>query len=338
LGAPTSAKSGKNTHKNHTYIRISRMDDDSVERRRQWEAIRQREQERRRNIESLRQLMTKVGADKKTAKTLLKLVVYTEGVKSSEAADILGVRREVLDTWVRILLSKGFVDVESMNHPNPTIRPTREILLKFRAFQSRSQAQDMQNIDEGISGMGERAQGLEAEEKHESAQPAEPDGGQPAAEADVGEGLDSGVTYLVYDQKSENSIRLYIREIRKGVKGLFVTRSNPNHVKKKYYLADSRVVWLTSVQADKELQSISGLQELSILVSKFIDDNPQSVILLEGIEYLVSNNNFPVVLRLIQQLRDKVSTSDSKMLLPINPSALDDRQMPLLESECQILR
>jgi len=150
--------------------------------------------------------------------------------------------------------------------------------------------------------------------------------------------MDSGSTYLLLETKPERSISVFISEMKKGNKGLYITRSNPNQVKKKYDLAGAKVCWLTGVRASEDIISISGLQELSILVSNFIDENHQSIILLDGVEYLISNNDFSIVLRLLQQIRDKVSTSESKLLIPLNPNALESRQLTLLERECHTLR
>jgi hypothetical protein len=304
------------------------------EKRQEWQAIYEREQSRRRTIEELRKLVEDMGDSKKTAKTLLKLAVYTRGIKASEASDIIGVKRELVDTWVRVLYDRGFIDVESISHPNPTIRPTKEITNKFNAFQRREQTG--KRVDDDIAVLDEpqikAANEREAEVRTTPAQDETIEQEEPEIE------LESGTTYLVFDQKTSKAIKVYIKEIRSGARGLFISRSNPNQVKKKYYLGDSKVVWLTSVQSDLEMDSITGLQELSILVSRFIDDNKQSIILLEGIEYLISNNNFPVVLRLIQQLRDKVSTSESKMIIPLNPNTLEDKQISLLENECQTIK
>ncbi|MFH1055769.1 MAG: DUF835 domain-containing protein [Candidatus Altiarchaeota archaeon] len=150
--------------------------------------------------------------------------------------------------------------------------------------------------------------------------------------------LELGSTYLLFDQSIEKSTRLFKAEMDKGLKGLYITRGNPNQVRKLYDLGEARVCWLTSVRASDGMMTVSGLQELSILVSNFIDENNNSVILLDGLEYLVSNNDFPIVLRLLQQIRDKVSTSESKMLIPINPDALDGRQLTLLERECHTIK
>jgi len=152
--------------------------------------------------------------------------------------------------------------------------------------------------------------------------------------------LEESMTYLLIEENPEKSIKvkLYLKEKQKGIPGLYITRSNPQHVKKKYGLDDTtEICWLTSVKATGEITSISGLQELSILISNYVDKNNKSIILLDGLEYLISNNDFAIVLRLIQQTRDRISTSESIMLVPFNPNALDQKQFTLLERECTIL-
>jgi hypothetical protein len=306
--------------------------DELDEKKREWDAIHAKEQARRRNMEELRKLVEQMGDGRKTAKSLLKLAVYTDGIKVSDAADIIGVKREVVSAWAKMLMEKEYVDIESTSHPNPTIRPTKQILSKFIAYQRRREKRGPLKVEDDMKGLEEAV-------KEPSATAEASDGSKPGeTPGDEEVELDSGSTYLVFESKSEQSLRLFSRETRKGVKGLFITRSNPTQVKKKHFLGDAKVVWLTSVQTGNDVESIAGLQELSILVSNFIDENEKSIILLEGIEYLISNNNFPVVLRLIQQLRDKVSTSDSMMIMPVNPEALEDKQMPLLESECQTIK
>jgi len=291
--------------------------------------IHEREQVRRRSFEELKKLVEDMGEQRRSTKTLLKLAIYTNGIKATDAAELIGVKPETVIEWMRVLHDKSLVTVDSLKHQNPTIRPTEHVMEKVIEYQISRQQQVDRSVAEEVKGFDEAAAGADAKAADV------PDA--KAAEEDEFD-LDDGVTYLVFEQKSERSVRLFTREARKGVKGLFITRSNPLQVKKKYFLSDAKVVWLTNVQTDQETESVAGLQELSILVSKFIDESKNGIILFEGVEYLVSNNGFPVVLRLIQQLRDKVSTSASKMLVPVNPDALEERQLSLLESECQTLK
>lgn len=149
--------------------------------------------------------------------------------------------------------------------------------------------------------------------------------------------LDGGTTYLLLEERPERSISLFTKERKAGLTGLMISRSNPKKMRDKYDMEGVKICWLTGVRAGEQETTIAGLQELSILVSNYIDKNHKSVVLLDGLEYLVSNNEFPIVLRLIQQIRDKVSTSESKMLIPVNPNALDSKQLTLLKRECQVI-
>jgi len=55
--------------------------------------------------------------------------------------------------------------------------------------------------------------------------------------------------------------------------------------------------------------------------------------LIDRLEYLVTNNNFITVLRLIQSMRDQVAINGAVLLVSVNPSALDAHQVTLLERE-----
>jgi hypothetical protein len=146
--------------------------------------------------------------------------------------------------------------------------------------------------------------------------------------------LEPGTTYILFESKPQKAMSLFMSQIKKEKEGLFITRVNPNQIRSQYDLGKSKVYWLTSVKSTDDTPSVSGLQELSILISNQVDQNNKSAILLDGVEYLVSNNDFSIVLRLIQQIRDKVSTTDSLMIIPLNEKALEPKQVILLEREC----
>jgi len=59
----------------------------------------------------------------------------------------------------------------------------------------------------------------------------------------------------------------------------------------------------------------------------------EGVILLDGFEYLISNNDFRTVFHLIQSIKDQVAISDSIMIISASPSTLEKQQMDLLEKE-----
>jgi transposase len=341
----------------------------SGEERRVWDSIRKREKTRQENIEELEKTIKEVGASGKNPKSLFKLVLYAHGIKTMEAADIIGVKMSVIEKWTGQLKDKNLVEVEGESHPNPTIKPTQEVLEKFRKAQEKNKAlmkerrmrskledevEEKEHMLEEIESRLEREKKMRA--KLEEKLKLEED----ELKVEEGEFLEKAASdmlvevlaehpgqdltlygssaYLMFEEEPRRSVGFYMREIKNGVRGLYITRSNPKQVKRRYDLGDSEVCWLTGVKSTDKTPSVSGLQELSILVSKFIDENQNGVILIDGLEYLISNNDFQVVLRLIQQMRDKVSTSEAKMFIPVNPNALEPKQRTLLERECQTIK
>ncbi|MFC2163207.1 DUF835 domain-containing protein [Candidatus Altiarchaeota archaeon] len=186
-----------------------------------------------------------------------------------------------------------------------------------------------------------RGEGYKAEQNDTTASPdteGKLEAAKPKTEAQKDIPLEEGLIFLIEEEQPKHSIQLFLKKKAEGINGLYITRSNPEQIKKKYSIDEkTRISWLTSVKSSNT-DSISGLQELSILISNFIDENNKSIIHLDGLEYLISNNEFQMVLRLIQQVRDRVSTSNSIILLPLNPNALEQRQLTLLERECRTIR
>ncbi|MBD3389159.1 MAG: DUF835 domain-containing protein [Candidatus Altiarchaeales archaeon] len=340
-------------------------DEEAEDRRRRWDVIHTREQARKQNITHFKKAIEEASGAKKTPKSLLKLVIHSGGIRSGEASEVLGVSRANIDLWVRALEKKNLVEIESRKHPNPTIRPTHAVISKVRRFQDKNkelikERKVRTDLETELDNRAKRMEGLEAELKRERLLRSQleeklilTDERLRADEedfldqttddimSDIQEGevfLDSGSTYLLLEERPDKSVKLFQKGLEDGSKGMYITRSNPRKVRDRHDLGDTTICWLTNVQADGDIISVSGLQDLSILVSNFIDENEGSVILLDGLEYLVSNNDFPIVLRLVQQIRDKVSTSESKMLIPLNPKALDSKQLTLLERECQTIR
>ncbi|MFH1402806.1 MAG: hypothetical protein ABIH11_00880 [Candidatus Altiarchaeota archaeon] len=109
--------------------------DSDAERRLLWRKIGQREKQRRNNIEEIKKIIHSGDpTGKKNAKTLLRLVLHGEGIKSSEASKMIGVGRNVIDQWARLLEDKGLIVVDAHGHPDPKLMPSQEILNKLNKY------------------------------------------------------------------------------------------------------------------------------------------------------------------------------------------------------------
>jgi hypothetical protein len=112
--------------------------------------------------------------------------------------------------------------------------------------------------------------------------------------------------------------------------GVALTRQHPDLVREKYGLEGTTVYWLAT-RAGDGVMSPTNLGILTQTLIKFIGTHQNSVILLDGLEYLVSNNDFNKVLRVIDQVNDHISQSTSRLILPVDPRAFDQRELALLE-------
>ena len=72
-------------------------------------------------------------------------------------------------------------------------------------------------------------------------------------------------------------------------------------------------------------------------VEHFISVGQNTVVLLDGFEYLVSHNDFQSVLALLHDLNENVSIRDSILLVPLDPRALTEREFSLMRREVEVI-
>jgi isoleucyl-tRNA synthetase len=170
----------------------------------------------------------------------------------------------------------------------------------------------------------------EAVEEIEELEEIEEEPAPPSEEIELPD-LKDAFTYLVKEERSENTYRLLLKSMEKGRPGYCVTRIYPDKVREIYGLGDVPILWLSNVGKENSVRP-KDLEKLSLSLEQFITKKA-GVVLLDGIEYLITNNNFITVLRLIQSLRDQIAINRSILLVSVNPSTLDEHQLTLLERE-----
>ena len=144
--------------------------------------------------------------------------------------------------------------------------------------------------------------------------------------------LERSFSYLVEEDRPESSYTLFLKTLDKGMKGYCVTRNYPAKIRSKFDLKDTPIIWLSNVGRDNAIRP-KDLEKLSLSLEQFLSQTGGGIVLLDGLEYLITNNNFITVLRLIQSLRDQVAINQSILLMAVNRSTLESHQLNLLERE-----
>jgi hypothetical protein len=165
--------------------------------------------------------------------------------------------------------------------------------------------------------------------------------------------------YLIYDEKAEAALSLFSELVTMPLRpdaeipgreesaaatlqflipsGLVVTREFPDGIRKRHNLQVTPIIWLTESPGERRIAPTS-LAILTDTIIRFMESNPNSIVVVEGIEYIVTYNDFRKVLRSLDSLNETAWVTKGRLLLAVNPKAFEERDMALLERDRKVLR
>lgn len=147
--------------------------------------------------------------------------------------------------------------------------------------------------------------------------------------------LKPGSVNLVTEQKPNKSFDMFIDNVMHKVYGLAISRKNPDLILKEYGLKSTPLIWLTRIETEKTYLHPAELEQLTFAVTDFIDKvgDKRSVVLVDGLEYLATQNEFSKVLHAVTMMKDKISQSNSSLILPLDPGSFSERDFTMLQKE-----
>ncbi|MCI4371707.1 MAG: DUF835 domain-containing protein, partial [Thermoplasmata archaeon] len=149
--------------------------------------------------------------------------------------------------------------------------------------------------------------------------------------------LERGMTYVVLERDAGQAFEIFKDLVTHGAQGLCITRRAPKAVMAEYGLERTPVLWLSRVAMEKNAVRPSPPENVALAIDHFINVSEQSVVLLDGFEYLVSHNDFGSVLALLHDLNESVAIRESILLVPFDPSVFNEREIALIRREVRIV-
>jgi archaellum biogenesis ATPase FlaH len=74
-------------------------------------------------------------------------------------------------------------------------------------------------------------------------------------------------------------------------------------------------------------------------IRKFVEDSKKkAVILIDGLEFLISVNTYDRMLQFVNQVRDIAVTTGSIVIIPFDMRTLNEREQALLERNLQVIQ
>ena len=148
--------------------------------------------------------------------------------------------------------------------------------------------------------------------------------------------LRRGLSYLVKEQKPDRSFDIFVDQVTHNIPGLCITRQYPATVRQEWGLEKTPIIWLSN-QLGKVYVNPSNIGILGDTVIRFIEKADDSVVMIDGVEFLIVNNGFDKVLKMIHRVTEVVMEYRSRLIISVDPRALDTRELALLERNMEII-
>jgi len=144
--------------------------------------------------------------------------------------------------------------------------------------------------------------------------------------------LESKKMYLIKEDHENHAYELFINTLNNGFAGLGLVRDDPKKVKEKYNLFKTPFIWLTN-QKIQGIPCETNIENLFVIINQFIKKSQKSVILIDRLDYLIKENGFENVIKKLHALKDSINSSNSIVILSINPELVLDYEIKAMEAE-----
>jgi hypothetical protein len=149
--------------------------------------------------------------------------------------------------------------------------------------------------------------------------------------------LESGESYLVESAQPTEAFDIFRDAVTHGIQGFSICRMHPKKVRHRFDLKKTPILWLSTIEAEDSVDP-KDLAKINHMLNEFLKRASDCILLVEGLEYLIIQNNFEKVVKALHSLNDYVTVSNSRLLVPINPKTLSEKELSILEKEFMVFK
>jgi PAS domain S-box-containing protein len=142
-----------------------------------------------------------------------------------------------------------------------------------------------------------------------------------------------GNSYFIINKTNDFSIHLFKDFIVSGYNGMLITRDIQQSINNNIHnLYDIKMLLLSQEKISK-YENVFELDEIVAKIDKFTKTKSQSIILLDRIDYLITNFSFDACMKSIYKITNIISRNKGIFFLRLNPSVINDSQLALIKEE-----
>ncbi|MBU7035466.1 MAG: response regulator [Theionarchaea archaeon] len=146
--------------------------------------------------------------------------------------------------------------------------------------------------------------------------------------------IEPGMVYLAEEETPEKAMTSFLELVDAGLKGTMITREYPDTVRRRWG-NDFQIVRLTE-ELTGEITLFPNITFVAKRIESYLSET--RVVLLDRLDYVISNSSFDLVLNALQKVRDMAFARKSIVILSIDSRTLSEKELSLLEKETHPLR
>ncbi len=132
--------------------------------------------------------------------------------------------------------------------------------------------------------------------------------------------LSTGKLYLFVERVPLRTHQVLRKELSQGRKTLYISKNSPNLLRTQLIFDPQTIqmMWLTPRPTGECIPPMN-LERLEGQILKFIAENKDGIVVLNGVEVLEMWNGFKPVLDVLRRTQEKVSANGNIFLITIDP-------------------
>lgn len=116
----------------------------------------------------------------------------------------------------------------------------------------------------------------------------------------------------------------YFRSLIKEYNGLCITKTSPDIIKERYGLENISILWLTSDSREDSCITPQNIYDLKLHIEFFLNENPNGVILFDGMETLIKQHSWEVVKKFLHDVLVNFLYEPTRLIISVNSNDIDD--------------
>jgi DNA-binding HxlR family transcriptional regulator len=135
--------------------------------------------------------------------------------------------------------------------------------------------------------------------------------------------LKVGRTYIIKEGE-ERSLKIFVNAITRCSEGLCITKHDPATIREKYSLSKTPILSFSKKAGDDYIDP-TKLEELEVIIRRFIEKAKDGIILIDDLGYLIRKNSYDRVKTLTFNLSEDVCSAKARLLLSASRDIPDEK-------------